>query len=213
MQNVVERPKSNIRATKFAVVALWLVAGGALISNLGQMITIITGRFLFTFGDIDPRLPLSTLPQLLQAEVRDGGAGYLVDAPLWLRLLCASPLAAHMATVLLAAFLITGIIQRIAAGQPFNASVLHNWKWLSAVLIVGGTIQGALDAMAGRSIYTLAGDSDVAGQFPLGADYMAIGVDLPQWPILMMLLGVIAAALAIAFRSGARLESEVDGVV
>ncbi|MBM7847110.1 hypothetical protein [Arthrobacter roseus] len=47
----------------------------------------------------------------------------------------------------------------------------------------------------------------------MGADFPEIIVALPHRPILMMLLGVIAAALAIAFRSGARLESEVEGVV
>ena len=213
MENVAQRPKSSIKPTSFALLALWLVVGGAVIGNLGQATAIVAGRSLLAFGDIDPRLPITFLPQLLQAELRNGGTGYLVDVPLWLRIMCVSPLVANSITVFLAALLIAAIIRKIAIGQPFDSRVIRNWKWLSAVLIIGSSVKGLLDAAAGRSIYNLASPDDVAGGFPLGADYMGISVDLPHWPILMMLLGVIAAALAIAFRSGARLESEVDGVV
>jgi hypothetical protein len=51
------------------------------------------------------------------------------------------------------------------------------------------------------------------GEHPFGADYPGIGVDFSHWPFYMILVGIVAAAIAAAFRSRARLEEEVVGVV
>jgi hypothetical protein len=47
----------------------------------------------------------------------------------------------------------------------------------------------------------------------LGGDYQSIGTNLPQWPVSVIVAGLVAAALTAAFRAGARLEDDVDGVV
>jgi len=52
---------------------------------------------------------------------------------------------------------------------------------------------------------------DGGGAF--GASYSGLSFNAPDVPWMLMLLGIIAGALALAFREGARLEEEVAGVV
>lgn len=205
--------ETSTRSTNIALIAVWIVAGGTILTNLIQLTVTTTGRFIFFFWEPDTRMPITALPQVLRADLAAGTDGYLSDAPGWLRALCATPTAANTLTVLLAAILVAGIIRKIAHGQPFNQKVIRNWKLLSFVLIIGGTLEGVLDTVAGQSLMGINGHADEDGAFELGAQYLILIINSPQWPILLMLLGVFSAALAIAFRSGARLESEVDGVV
>lgn len=47
----------------------------------------------------------------------------------------------------------------------------------------------------------------------LGADYSGIGIDAPYWPVTIIAAGLVAYALTAAFRAGAKLERDVDGLV
>jgi hypothetical protein len=200
--------------TRVASVAICLIVGVAVLNDAVRAITITTGRSLFVFGGADGRLPLTYLPQLLQAERRDGSTGFLVDAPSWLRLLCASPAVVHAVTIALAAVVVIQIVRRIAAAQPFAKTVLRNWTRVSLILIIGGVIQGIVDSIAVQAIFDLASvGHQGGGEFPLGADYSGIGTNFPQWPFFMILLGIVAAAIATAFRAGAQLEDEAVGIV
>ena len=205
--------KTSTKSTNTALVAVWIVAGGAILTNLIQLTITATGRFIFFFWESDTRMPITALPQVLHADLAAGTDGYLSDVPGWLRALCATPTVANTLTVLLAAILVAGIIQKIAHGQPFNQRVVRNWKLLSFLLVIGGALEGVLDTVAGQSLMGSNGQADENGAFELGAQHVILIIDSPQWPVLLMLCGVISAALAIAFRSGARLETEVDGVV
>jgi hypothetical protein len=198
------------RSTRVALAAIAIVVVAAILNDLVKIITISTGRVLFAIGGADGRLTLDYLPQLLQADLREGASGYLTDAPLWLRLLCASPTLIHALTIALAAVLFVQIVRSIAAGKPFTPKVINNWATVGSVLIVGGIIQGIADTVAGAAIFNLANSGTPKA---LGADYSVIGTNVPEWPFFMILLGVLAAAIATAFRSGARLEEEVFGVV
>jgi hypothetical protein len=206
------RPRSQ-RSTAIAIAAVWIVVGTSVLVDLMGVITMTTGRVLFTSGGADGRLPLSYLPQFLQADLREGTTGYLIDAPLWFRVLCSSPTLIHAVTIVLAAVVFIHILRGIASGRPFAPSVLRDWSRVSVVLIVGGVLQGLVDTVAGVVIFSLANAGRSMGEHPFGADYSGIGVDFPQWPFYMILVGIVAAAIAAAFRSGARLEEEVVGVV
>lgn len=201
------------KSTNIALVAVWIVAGGTILANLIQLSITLTGRFIFFFWEPDTRMPITALPQVLRADVQFDADGYLTDVPSWIRALCATPTATNTLTILLSAIFVAGIIRKIAHGQPFDKKVIRNWKILGFILVIGGTIQGILDTVAGQSLMRAEGFPDENGNFELGAEYVILVVNSPQWPILLMLLGVISAALAIAFRSGARLEIEVEGVV
>lgn len=189
-----------------------------LLHDLVQVITISTGRVLFALGGSDGRLPLSSLPQLLQADLREGTQGTLADAALSLRLLAAVPSLVHALTITAAAVLLIGILHRVSLGRPFTGEVLSRWRWLTIVLLAGGVLQALADTGANLYLSTRLGffgagfDAEAQAAF-LGGDYAGIGTNVPQWPIPILLAGVVALALGAAFRAGARLEEEVDGVV
>jgi hypothetical protein len=85
---------------------------------------------------------------------------------------------------------------------------------VSLILIIGGVIQGIVDSITVQGIFDLASAGyQGGGEFPLGADYSGIGTNFPQWPFFMILLGIVAAAIATAFRAGAQLEDEAVGIV
>jgi hypothetical protein len=199
---------------------LLIVAAFTALSDVVQVITIVTGRVLFSFGDVDGRLPLSYLPQLLQADLRDGAAGTLADADLSLRLLCALPTAVHAATVVLGTVFLLRVLRGIALARPFDAYVLESWRRLSIAVLTGGLVQGLIDTAASTYLNTRIGllfgtglvNEQQQSAF-LGGNYQAVGTNLPQWPVPVIIAGLIATALMAAFRAGARLEEDVDGVV
>lgn len=75
-------PKTSARA---AVVVVWIIAVFAAVGSALEVFVTISGRVVIAFNGTDPRLPLTSLPQINQAELREGATGYLVDAPTWLR--------------------------------------------------------------------------------------------------------------------------------
>lgn len=206
---------SRIRSAPLALATavVWLVAVAAAIGDLFQLVTILRGRAALSFGFGEGNLPLDWLPQVSVAQLRDGSAGNLVDAPLWVRILAAGPSLAHLATILIACLLVVRIINGIARGLPFGEHVLRSWKWLIVTLLAGSTLQGLCDVVARRVIAGLITSPTDDGGWLFGADYAVLLVARPDWPILLTVLGIIAATLAIAFQTGARLEREVEGVV
>lgn len=202
------KPKS----VQLAVISVWLVAGFAALSSATEAFVTIFGRTPLAFGGADPRVQLVMLPQINQAELREGAVGYLVDIPLWLRVLCATPALLFIVLALVAAFLIGRVLREISAGRPFAARVRKNLLVLSSLLIGAGLLYGTLDASANRAVFEVASDFG-AESFPLGADYTVISTDTPRWPYFMITSGVVGLALSSAFKAGGRLQEETDGLV
>ena len=206
-------------AVRFASATVIVVGVLSVLHHIIQAITISTGRTLVSLGESDGRLPLERLPQLLKADLSEGATGTLADAALSLRLLGALPSVAHVVTIVITAGLFLGILKHISHGMPFSQPVLERWRWLAITLLTGGAVQGLSDTLAGLYLATNLG---LLGAEPvpreeihifLGGEYASIGVNGPQWPLAILLAGVIALALGSAFRSGARLAEEADGVV
>lgn len=200
---------------RLAPAAIVVVAVVSELSNLIQVVTIVTGRTLLTFGGADGRLPLTHAPQFLQADLRPGARGSLAEASFGLRLACALPTMIQIVTVLLAAVLLFGIVQRVATAAVFTPPVLRRWGILAGVLVVGGVLQGLADTFAISWIIssTSLDVSDRAKAAFLGGDYQGLGINLPSWPVPVILIGIVAASLAIAFRAGADLERQTVGVI
>ncbi|MHA7142943.1 MULTISPECIES: DUF2975 domain-containing protein [unclassified Arthrobacter] len=201
------------RTTRLSVVIVWIVAILAAIGSALEVFSVIGGRVLLAFGGAEPRLPLTAMPQIVEATLREGTTGYLVDAPFWLRVLGATPAMLYILIALVAALLITRVLRGIAASQPFSSKVRRSLTVLSLVFIIGGVLYGVLDTIAGRTIFEVSSIFGQGDQFPLGADYAGLAVDLPRWPFFMIITGVVSLALSAAFKAGARLEEEADGVV
>lgn len=206
-----EIKRSGTLSITLALFAVWLAAAMAVYGNLTQVYTSVSGRAIIALNGADPRLPLAVLPQVNQAELREGATGYLEDIPTWLRILSATPAMVYVAIAVIAAVLVTRVVWGIAGGQPFSRRVRRNLTKLSILLIAGGILFGSLDAAAGRAIYEVASSFSV--RFPLGADYAALSTNLARWPFFTIIAGVVGLALSTAFNAGARLEEEADGLV
>jgi len=95
---------------------------------------------------------------------------------------------------------------------PFSSAVQRGWEKLASVLVFGGILQTVAGTIAVAVLSSLV-QAGMPGGGPFGASYSAIGINGPDVPWMLILLGIIAGALALAFREGARLEEEVAGVV
>lgn len=199
---------SRLSQSAISVVALWVV-----LVDITTVITVSTGHSLFAFGGADGRLPLTFLPQINQAALHTGTTGTLADADLGLRLLSAAPSLANAVIAVLAAFFLILILDNIATGHSFERPVLRLWKYLAIALLVGGGVQSILvfGAWAYLTIGITHTNSDRIEL--LGGDYQVLSTHLPDLPIALLLGGLISLALTLAFRAGARLEQEVDGIV
>ena len=183
--------------------------------DLLVIFSITTGLFFFNAlsGDLARHQSLTTLPQILQAELAPGETGDLTDVDVRLRLLCAVPTVINMVTIVLAGLLIAGIITRIQKGQPFSSSVQRGWQRLAFVLGFGGILQTVAAVIAVAVLARLRASQGPNGGGAFGASYSGLGFNGPDVPWMLLLLAIIAGALALAFREGARLEEEVAGVV
>jgi hypothetical protein len=174
----------------------------------------VTGRYLWAGNGADPRKPLADLPQLIQAEIREGHSRFLEDIPVWLRVLCAMPSVAYAATLILGAVLVARILRTIARGDAFAVQVRRTLVALSLTLVGGGLVAGLLDTAALGTVIGLSSGATLDDGSPFDPMVVSVlGTDLPHWPIMLIVLGVVASALTLAFREGARLREELVGVV
>lgn len=203
-------PGRRAPAVRVGIAAVWTALVLALLGSLTSFVTVLTGRVLFASGGAEQRLPLTSLPQVVQAELQEGYTGFLTDVPLWLRLFCASPLVVEAVMIAAAGLLVARILRSIGSGDPFGPQVISALRRVAVVLLAGGFLQGILDLAAGRVLWNVSTDFTTVNIFDR---YAVLNYAGPQWPWLLILLGVIAAALAVAFRQGARLQEETVGIV
>lgn len=196
-----------------SVAMVWCAVGGAALLDLVGLFSMTTGLFLVNAleGDVSSHQRLTALPQVSQADLCEGAAGDLTTANVWLRLLSATPTLVNLVTVMLAGVLILRIIGGIRAGLPFEPPMLRRWRRLSATLIIGGLTQALASA---GSLLVLSWTASLGAWNPaLGGKYCSIGWNLPDLPWVLIMLGTIASALAMAFARGAKLQEEAEGVV
>lgn len=207
------------RGTSTGIGLIWVISAFAMLFDALQVFSMTTGLFFVNAlqGDVESHQSLTALPQFLQADLREGATpADLTDLSIWVRLLCALPTLVHLATLLVSTILVTRAIRVIESGRPFTSAGVRAWALLGIVLIIGGGIQGILDMVAVGVVSSLARtnpDGHPDGPWALGGDYQATGIDFPDWPWIFFALGIIAAAVAAAFREGSRLEAEAEGVV
>ena len=202
------------RVVRLAGYIIWAVVVGWVFLELIGIFSMTTGLLLVNaiMGDRVSHQPLTVLPQVLQAVLAPGATGDATDVVLWLRLLCASPYVLNVVLVVLAGVVFDRIIDDVGRGQPFSSAVQRSWNRLASLLVWGGLAQTALSALAVGIIVANMQDGS-NGRRLFGAEYSGLGLNGPDVPWMLIVLGIIAGALSIAFREGARLEDEVAGVV
>jgi hypothetical protein len=196
-----------------------VAAGLAALVSLIQAVTTLTGRTLLTFGGADGSLSLTHLEQVIYAQPADGSAVHLSEADLAFRVLSALPSVLQAITFVAAAVALLPILKAVSSGSPFAPTVLRNWRRVALALVGGGVLQGLADTAAVVYLSTHLG---LLGAVPLspaeraeflGGQYSVVSVDIPHWPIMTILAGIIAFTLMLAFRAGSRLERDAVGIV
>lgn len=213
-----ERPVPRKDTANRLAKGLIIIAGIAwALSSIFEGLVLLRGKLLFTFGDGDFTVPLERLPLFAQAELREGTSGSLADADLLLRALSAVPLFLEALISLLAVWLLLKVLRLVAARDIFSTRTITQWKRLALTLTGGGVLVGAYNTFLFGFAALYPGISNVSEptrtQEFLGADYSGIGIDAPYWPVTIIAAGLVAYALTAAFRAGAKLERDVDGLV
>ncbi|WP_454299176.1 hypothetical protein [Salana multivorans] len=205
--------RRDTRSLRLATTLLWLVALGGLAQVALSLWFIVTGRLLFALGEgANPYLRLDRLPQLMQADLREGSDGIrLVELDWWIRALAWLPSVLIGVSLALGAWWGIRVLREIGAGRPFTAPVLGGLRRTGLVLSLGGIAAGLVDVAANAVFaYTMTG---IDRESSWSSEYQVLGFTGGQWPLALIVVGVVCLAAGIAFRDGARLAEEADGVV
>lgn len=202
------------RAQRVIVGTILGVVVLSVIADLLNAVALGAGRVIVTSTGANPRLVLDALPELLQSDARAGAPQMLVDAGIGTRILYMIPSLFHAAMVIVVATLLLGALRGIAAGRPFSPPVLARWRRMSLALLGGGVVQLALDTTVTNHLGTWIGHyygldrSPASDVHAVGGDFASVAANAPT-----IVAGLVALALTAAFRAGARLVEDADGLV
>ena len=187
--------------------AAWLIRLLAVVNGVraaGRAVGIISGN-----GTGDQRsdgwVELTDLSQVVTAVPRDDQPVLLADLPWYTRVLCAAPELIHAAVLLVAAFLVVAVLREIAQARSFSGRVRRDLAAVSIVLTVGSALFFVLNAVAAEVLKV-----SVRG---LWVAWDTFDVNTFSIPVLLVSLGLLAGAFVFAFRDGATLEREAEGVI
>lgn len=202
------------KAERLAWVVIVLTATFGALGAVAEGVTTIAGRVLLAFGGASGALPVEALPILSSAGVRPGDdAGALADVDVLLRVLSGVPFVVEGVTIAVAAWLLLRVLDLVAARQPFSDESLRRWRQLTSVLLVGSVIAGAVSSGAVAYLWAAVGAGRDRQAEMLGGEYTTLSLGLPHWPVHLLVAGLVALGLTAAFRAGARLKQDVDGLV
>lgn len=124
------------------------------------------------------------------------------DAPLWIARLIEGGL--HAALLVAILWLLWGIIRSVTHGRAFDRANVARLRWLAGLLILGaalcGSVSGVVSGMTQNAVFVHPGTTVM-----FEASF--------HWHLLAIGAGLLSACLAEAFRRGARLEDDVEGLV
>jgi hypothetical protein len=121
--------------------------------------------------------------------------------PTGLRLLASAPASWVTLCLLVAAWMLFGLLRSIGQGRPFDPGNAVRLSVLAALAIAGPLVFRALESLAASAVLD---HLDLAG-----GNLQPPGIWVP-WPFAV---AVLLAALARAFRYGRQLQSDVSGLV
>ncbi len=142
------------------------------------------------------------------------GAAWLwsADPSLGVRVLFVAPAAVQTLLIIALALLLVRLLSDISRGMGFRAKAQRTLTAFSVVGIGGGLVQFTVGIAAwqvGRERWDLPNPEFDGG-------YQAALINafpFPQWPLTLILIGIVAIALGAAFRTGSRFEKELERVV
>ena len=125
----------------------------------------------------------------------------LADPSTGQRLLDLAPGLVSLVLLLVGSWLVLRIMRSVASGDPFTATTVRRLRQLAAVLLLGPLALVVLTPVVSGVLLSQVDLGDVAPAFRL---------ELPWLPLVG---GLVVALLAEAFRAGATLREDLEGLV
>lgn len=197
---------ARLATTLGRAVLVLIVIGSGLVALVAGW-HALTGRIPISLGGASPWPTVETLPQILQAESRDGDQLRVIDLPAWIRALAYAPGVLSGASAAGAALFGLRVVRAVRRGTPFTPGSIRALLAAGTVLSLGGALQGLVDTAASAALIHYSGSPTWESM------YSGIGVTGGIWPMGQIAVGLGLLALATAFREGARLQNETRGLV
>ncbi len=143
------------------------------------------------------------LPQLDGTGLTATDAEFVIllpDPTVSQRLLSMLPGLLAAAVVLAVAWLLRRVLADVASGEPFRRANVRRLRIISLTIMVGWSLAGLAAAMVMIPILEAAD----MGELPLGATWVL--------PVVPIGIGMVLALMAEAFKIGAGLRDDVDGL-
>jgi hypothetical protein len=205
----------TVVAVLFAVFNVWWIGCG-----------MLAGWIPLQFGQSSDAYVLATvLPQITQLEVNSGLACSgavchqlttpmaVTMVPVWIRAVSALAVLMEVVGVLIALVAARRTLALVAAGAPFDDAVPRALR-LAALGLVGGTLLRSV--LTWPAFLAVVNWVDQLNNDPVRVA-QHLGVSVSTNPLYLNLplltMGLIVGCLVVAFREGARLEKDAEGVV
>jgi hypothetical protein len=204
-------PRSRTTAAAIRIVAMLGVAA-AIQGALGA-IAVIRGRTWVLNGPDTP-MGVHMLDQVAWTRGDVDAVLTIVDLPAMTRVLAAVPALLVTGSLAIAALVAVTVLREIARGASFSAHARMGLGRISLTLIVGGVASAAADQAALVSLWRVLRPLQEQWVEQLRAEAPSVHLTgVPSIPVLVITLGVIAAAAMFALQDGATLEKEAAGVI
>jgi hypothetical protein len=201
------------RTTRSAIHVLTLTGLLVAVSTVTSAFALVRGRSWVVNGP-DTGYPLSFVPQIDNADMDIWKVATALDLPVATRILSAVPGVVLGAALAVAAFLVVRVLREIAHGRTFSVAARLGLGRISLVLMLGGVLSAVLDLVALLSVEAAINPLRESWTRELREDAPHVAVStVPSVPVLVIVLGVVAAAAMFALADGARLEDEAEGVI
>lgn len=198
-------PSSALKAVRAVLrtVAIAVVAWYGL-----RLFVILTGITPISVRFADSWVPPTALPQIIQLQVAGEPRLSVLLIPLGVRLLSALALAVEAAAIVIALSATVRLLNEISTGRPFSRRVQSNLRLTAIALTVGSLLAWAVDFWA-----VIAVVSWWEGYTPALDASGGVGARPPVLPLALLICGLVAGSVRIAFAEGARLTEDAVGVV
>ena len=185
-----------------AVVALGVAVAAPLVQLAGNGGTV---PVTLTDPDAVRDLDLAGLPAGTEAHLDTGSAHLYVESlPAGLRLLTAAGTSAAALAVAAGAWLLFLVLRSVRSGRPFDRRNPGRLVGVATAVVLGGVLAPALDTGVAAVVLGRVGLTDPGS--PLSLVFLEIS-------FAPLLLAAIVLAAAEAFRRGAALADDADGLV
>ncbi|WP_420111293.1 hypothetical protein [Pseudactinotalea sp.] len=209
---VVHEAKGRRRSTMGPARLVSVLGVFVALSGILGAASIIWGWVWMTNGPNYPR-ELDSLPQLIQFDQTGDATMTVLDLPVWVRLLSAAPGLVQALMLAGAAFLLMRVLVEIGDGRSFSLAIQRRLGRIALLLVAGSVAVTVLDILA---IWRISFETWVFAESVRaegGRTSTSMGTELPVITWLPLALGFVAFALRWAFKDGAQLEKEVEGVI